>query len=41
MTEYLNPLRVPVGIDDERNHAHALKFCPPGFVKEFRVRGKD
>ena len=36
-TDDLNPLRIPLGIDDERNHAHTLEFRPPGFVGEFRV----
>jgi hypothetical protein len=40
VTDYLNTLRVPLRIHDERNDANTLKFCPPGFVGEFRVRSK-
>jgi hypothetical protein len=32
MTDDLNAVRVSLGIDDERNHAHPLKFRPPGFI---------
>src|ERR1700721_4344885 len=40
MANYLDPLRIALRINDQRNHAYALIFCPACFVGELGIRSK-